>query len=47
VREVVTLGAAMSDLQGRMLMPGLADIHYHFLIAGRAELYEVQTAVSG
>ncbi|HKW85228.1 MAG TPA: amidohydrolase [Burkholderiaceae bacterium] len=28
------------DLQGRMVMPGLFDVHNHFVWAGRAELYE-------
>ena len=40
-RAAVGADAEMIDLQGRMLMPGMADIHNHFLIAGRAELYEV------
>lgn len=40
-RAAVSAEAEVIDLQGRMVMPGMADIHNHFLIAGRAELYEV------
>ena len=40
-RAAVSARAEVIDLQGRMLMPGMADIHNHFLLAGRAELYEV------
>lgn len=33
--------SAMSiDLGGRMVMPGLIDVHSHFIWAGRSELYE-------
>lgn len=41
VRGAVAASAEIIDLQGRMLMPGMADIHNHFLVAGRSELYEV------
>ena len=33
-------GARVVDAGGHMLMPGLIDIHNHFVWAGRAELYE-------
>lgn len=33
-------GAAEVDLHGRMVIPGLIDVHNHFVWAGRAELYE-------
>ena len=33
-------GAREIDLRGRMVMPGLIDVHNHFVFAGRAELYE-------
>jgi predicted amidohydrolase YtcJ len=32
------------DLRGRMVMPGLIDVHNHFVWAGRAELYETTFA---
>jgi predicted amidohydrolase YtcJ len=32
------------DLRGRMVLPGLVDVHSHFVWAGRAELYEVRFA---
>ncbi|HZX18376.1 MAG TPA: amidohydrolase [Pseudomonas sp.] len=41
VLAAVSADATIIDLQDKMLMPGMADIHNHFLIAGRAELYEV------
>ena len=44
VRSVVDDQAKVIDLQGRMVMPGMVDIHNHFLIAGRAELFEVSFA---
>lgn len=33
--------AEVVDLPGRMVMPGLLDVHNHFVWAGRAELYEL------
>lgn len=33
-------GAREIDLGGRMVLPGLFDVHNHFVWAGRAELYE-------
>lgn len=33
-------GVREVDLHGRMVMPGLIDVHNHFVWAGRAELYE-------
>ena len=33
-------GAREIDLRGRMVMPGLIDVHNHFVFAGRSELYE-------
>ncbi len=33
-------GAREIDGRGRMVMPGLIDVHNHFVFAGRAELYE-------
>lgn len=33
-------GVREVDMQGRMVMPGLIDVHNHFVWAGRAELYE-------
>lgn len=33
--------ARVVDLPGRMVMPGLLDVHNHFVWAGRAELYEL------
>jgi predicted amidohydrolase YtcJ len=33
--------ATVVDLPGRMVMPGLLDVHNHFVWAGRAELYEL------
>ncbi|MHA6196050.1 amidohydrolase [Pseudomonas wadenswilerensis] len=44
VRAAVGASATVVDLQGRMAMPGLADIHNHFLIGGRTELYEISFA---
>lgn len=41
VLAAVSADATIIDLQGKMLMPGMADIHNHFLLAGRVELYEV------
>jgi hypothetical protein len=32
------------DLRGRMVMPGIIDVHNHFLWAGQAELYETNFA---
>jgi len=40
-RAALSASAEVLDLHGRMLMPGMADIHNHFVAAGRAELYEV------
>lgn len=40
VRTAVSPSAQVIDLQGRMVMPGIIDVHNHFLFAGRAELYE-------
>ncbi|HSW07301.1 amidohydrolase [Aquabacterium sp.] len=34
-------GAREIALPGRMVMPGLLDVHNHFVWAGRAELYEL------
>lgn len=34
-------GAREIDVRGRMVMPGLIDVHNHFVFAGRAELYEI------
>lgn len=34
-------GAREVELPGRMVMPGLLDVHNHFVWAGRAELYEL------
>lgn len=34
-------GAREIDLPGHMVMPGLLDVHNHFVWAGRAELYEL------
>lgn len=34
-------GLRSVDARGRMVMPGLIDVHNHFVWAGRAELYEV------
>jgi predicted amidohydrolase YtcJ len=39
-RAAVGADARVVDLQGRMVMPGLIDVHNHFVWAGRAELYE-------
>lgn len=33
--------ARVVDLPGRMVMPGLLDVHNHFVWAGRADLYEM------
>ena len=33
-------GVREIDLRGRMVMPGLIDVHNHFVWAGRAELFE-------
>lgn len=33
--------ATVVELPGRMVMPGLLDVHNHFVWAGRAELYEL------
>jgi predicted amidohydrolase YtcJ len=33
--------ARVVELPGRMVMPGLLDVHNHFVWAGRAELYEL------
>ncbi|MBV7429362.1 MULTISPECIES: amidohydrolase [unclassified Acidovorax] len=34
-------GARVVDLPGAMVVPGLLDVHNHFVWAGRAELYEM------
>jgi predicted amidohydrolase YtcJ len=34
-------GAQTIELPGRMVVPGLLDVHNHFVWAGRAELYEM------
>jgi predicted amidohydrolase YtcJ len=34
-------GARVVNLPGRMVMPGMLDVHSHFVWAGRAELYEL------
>lgn len=43
-RAAVPPGTRVVDLQGRMAMPGIVDVHNHFLWAGRAELYETNFA---
>ena len=43
-RAAVPSDAKVIDLQGRMAMPGIIDVHNHFLWAGRAELYETNFA---
>ncbi|WP_260956064.1 amidohydrolase [Pseudomonas citri] len=40
-RAAVGSGAKVLDLQGKMVMPGMIDVHSHFVLAGRAELYDV------
>ena len=40
VRAATQADAQVIDLAGRMVMPGIIDIHNHFVWAGRAELYE-------
>ncbi|WP_426117244.1 amidohydrolase family protein, partial [Pseudomonas sp. DSP3-2-2] len=40
-RAAVGADASVIDLQGKMVMPGRMDVHSHFVLAGRAELYEV------
>lgn len=40
VRAALPSDAEVIDLQGRMVMPGIIDVHNHFLWAGRAELFE-------
>lgn len=34
-------GAPVRQLPGRMVLPGMLDVHNHFVWAGRAELYEL------
>src|SRR5688572_15575651 len=36
--------AQVIELPGRMVMPGLMDVHNHFVWAGRAELYEMSVS---
>src|SRR5688500_18909383 len=36
--------AKVLDLPGHMVMPGLMDVHNHFVWAGRAELYEMSVS---
>ena len=40
-RAAVSADAKVVDLHGKMVMPGMIDVHSHFLLAGRAELYDV------
>ncbi|HSV36680.1 amidohydrolase [Ramlibacter sp. WS9] len=40
VRAAAAPDARVVDLHGRMAMPGIVDVHSHFVWAGRAELYE-------
>ncbi|MDH2434345.1 amidohydrolase [Pokkaliibacter sp. MBI-7] len=41
VEAAADVSAERIDALGRMVMPGMADVHNHFVFAGRAELYEV------
>ncbi len=41
VEAVASANIKRIDGEGRMVMPGMADVHNHFVFAGRAELYEV------
>jgi predicted amidohydrolase YtcJ len=40
VRSAASSDVEVVDLEGRMVMPGMIDVHNHFLFAGRGELYE-------
>ncbi|WP_374221334.1 amidohydrolase family protein [Variovorax sp. E3] len=43
-RAAVPSATRTVDLRGRMVMPGIIDVHNHFLWAGQAELYETNFA---
>ncbi len=40
--DLLEPGTALVDHGGAFLMPGLADVHNHHLLAGRADLFELQ-----
>jgi predicted amidohydrolase YtcJ len=42
VRSLAGPGTEMVDLRGRMVLPGIVDVHNHHLRGGQADLYELK-----
>jgi predicted amidohydrolase YtcJ len=42
VRLIAEHGAEVIDLEGRMAMPGIIDVHNHMLMGGSTELFELR-----
>jgi predicted amidohydrolase YtcJ len=42
VKSLAGPGTEMVDLRGRMLLPGIVDVHNHHLRGGQADLYELK-----
>lgn len=42
VKALAGPGTEMVDLRGRMLLPGIVDVHNHHLRGGQADLYELK-----
>jgi predicted amidohydrolase YtcJ len=40
IKALASGGAELIDLDGRMVLPGINDVHVHPLIGGRTALYE-------
>src|ERR1700737_4283495 len=40
VKSLITSDTQVIDLKGKMVMPGINDVHTHPMLGGRADLYE-------
>ena len=40
IKALASAGTEMIDLRGRMVLPGINDVHVHPLLGGRTALYE-------